>query len=350
MRCLQVGVWELPALETVMGTEGGTVSRERTTPVPDADRLVHEAFLYRDEHQLAAVLRAFVADAQEAGEPVLAAVPTHNVAILLQALGPLTRDVYFEDMAVVGRNPNTILSLYQDWIDAHEGRVRVIGEPIWPGRSYPEIVECLRHEALVNWALGDCSASILCPYDTVRLGDTALVGAELTHPSMVIGDGRRRPSSRYGEPIELYAGLYWPQQEPTPPVSEIEFTGDLHMLRTAVASHPAVSVLEPSRVSDLVFAVNEVATNTLRHGDGVCTARVWRDGVTVVVELGCTAVLDEVALGRRRPAPDAHSGRGLWMVNQLCDLVELRPGEGGTTLRLHVRDGLAAGAVGMTPA
>ncbi len=49
------------------------------------------------------------------------------------------------------------------------------------------------------------------------------------------GDGSRRRSSRYGEPIELYAGQRWPQAEPTPPVSEIDFSGDLHLLREAVA-------------------------------------------------------------------------------------------------------------------
>ena len=29
------------------------------------------------------------------------------------------------------------------------------------------------------------------------------------------------------------------------------------------------------------------------------------------------------------------SGRGLWMVNHLCDLVQLRSSEAGTTVRLH---------------
>jgi len=41
--------------------------------------------------------------------------------------------------------------------------------------------------------------------------------------------------------------------------------------------------------------------------------------------------------GRRRPAADAAAGRGLWLINQLCDLVELRSGAAGTTLRMHIR-------------
>jgi hypothetical protein len=44
-----------------------------------------------------------------------------------------------------------------------------------------------------------------------------------------------------------------------------------------------------------------------------------------------------VFLMSRRPAPDASHGHGLWVVHQLCDLVELRTGASGTTIRLHMR-------------
>jgi len=50
----------------------------------------------------------------------------------------------------LGATPACLLSVYQDWIDAHLGPVRVIGEPVWPGRSYAETTECLRHEAVLR--------------------------------------------------------------------------------------------------------------------------------------------------------------------------------------------------------
>ena len=37
------------------------------------------------------------------------------------------------------------------------------------------------------------------------------------------------------------------------------------------------------------------------------------------------------------PSPTAGRGNGLWVVNQLCDLAELRTGSTGTTIRLHIR-------------
>ena len=40
--------------------------------------------------------------------------------------------------------------------------------------------------------------------------------------------------------------------------------------------------------------------------------------------------------GQRRPAPDATGGHGLWLVYQVCDLVELRSDASGTTIRMHM--------------
>jgi hypothetical protein len=39
--------------------------------------------------------------------------------------------------------------------------------------------------------------------------------------------------------------------------------------------------------------------------------------------------------GRHSPAVDGEGGMGLWTVNQLCDLVELRTSAAGTTIRVH---------------
>jgi len=61
-----------------------------------------------------------------------------------------------------------------------------------------------------------------------------------------------------------------------------------------------------------------------------------RAGEVVGEVVGSGRIEDPLA-GRRRPAASAVCGRGLWMVNQLCDLVELRSGPSRTTLRMHMR-------------
>jgi two-component sensor histidine kinase len=96
----------------------------------------------------------------------------------------------------------------------------------------------------------------------------------------------------------------------------------------ARTGHAEAAGLDPARAADLVLAVDEVATNSLRHGGGRGAQRFWRDEGALVCE-----VRDA---GRERPAIDRDGGRGLWMVNQLCDLVQLRSFPGGAVVRLHV--------------
>jgi len=90
-----------------------------------------------------------------------------------------------------------------------------------------------------------------------------------------------------------------------------------------------------SRLPDLVLAINEAATNALIHGGGGCELRIWQDTHQVICEVTDHGLFDEPLAGRRRPGPEVSSGRGVWLMNQLCDLVELRSTETGTAVRLH---------------
>jgi hypothetical protein len=156
--------------------------------------LVHEALLYQNREHFGDVVAGFASEAARVREPVLVVLPALSHDLVRSAAAPSGADLHFEDMSARGRNPTCLLDLFGDWIDEHDGPVRVIDEPIWPGRSHAEVVEVLRHEALA---------------------------------------------------------------------------------------------------------------------------------------------------GRRRPAAGAAGGRGLWLINQLCDLVELRTGDSGTTLRMHLQDATA---------
>jgi len=88
----------------------------------------------------------------------------------------------------------------------------------------------------------------------------------------------------------------------------------------------------------------EVETAGLRVGvrGGGCSGFQYalafdqeRDG-DVVCEVTDGGRLDDPLAGRRTPAPSEPGGRGLWLMNQLCDLVELRATAAGVTLRLHM--------------
>ncbi|MGH3404955.1 MAG: MEDS domain-containing protein, partial [Streptosporangiaceae bacterium] len=54
------------------------------------------------------------------------------------------------------------------------GRLRYFSEPVWAGRSDAEKAEATRHEALIDLALADMSATVLYVYDARRLDPLTL--------------------------------------------------------------------------------------------------------------------------------------------------------------------------------
>ena len=160
----------------------------------------------------------------------------------------------------------------------HSGRVRIVGEPVWPGRGRAESVEGLRHEALVNHELAAAPVSLLCPYDAVHLDAEILTGAAMTHPRLVDDQGRRRDSPHYDEPLTVATGKHWPLDDPIEPISELQFTGDLRSLRRAVADDPHAAALgrRGYPISSLPSARRR--PTSLKHADGTCITRLVEDG------------------------------------------------------------------------
>jgi len=104
-----------------------------------------------------------------------------------------------------------------------------------------------------------------------------------------------------------------------------------------VADDERVVSLGDERGHQLLLAVNEAATNALMHGDGRFEVRIWRDGASVISEVSSGGWFEDPLAGRLRPPKNAVSGRGLWLINQLCDMVELRSAEPATVVRMHMR-------------
>jgi anti-sigma regulatory factor (Ser/Thr protein kinase) len=298
---------------------------------------VHEALIYRDEAEFDAAMQEFLHEAAAAGEPVLVALPGSHLEHVREAVAEAAVATRLEDLEQVGLNPGCLLSMIEDWVASHDGPARVVSEVVWPGRTHAEAVEALRHEALVNHALAGSGATIMSPFDASHLDEDIVAGVEMTHPTVVEG-GHRRAGTAYTDPLSSAFAELWPLEVPAGPVSEHHLDGSLLDLRRAVAGDPALGSLSDERRSDLVFAINEAASNAVKHGDTSCMTRIWLDGDEVVTEVSSPSVLDDVMAGRRRPAADALEGRGLWLINQMCDLVEMRNNSSGLTLRMHVRE------------
>ncbi|MGW6786213.1 anti-sigma factor RsbA family regulatory protein [Streptomyces sp. NPDC054987] len=314
-----------------------------TVPAPAGPgAFVHPAFFYRDLDEYVAGVGGFVRAALADDEPVLVAVPGPHLGALRDSLDADDgARVTWTDMTELGRNPGRILAALQDFADRDPARpARIVGEPIWPGRTPAEVLEATRHEALINTAFVGRPATVLCPYDVVGLAPAAVRDARRTHPLLVEG-GLGMPSPAYTGLPGLSADLDRPLPEPAGPVARLVYArGGLAEVREYAEGWGRGTALSPSRRGDLVLAISEAAANSVSHGGGKGTLRLWTvDGPAagVVAEIHDDGRLADPLAGRRRPSlASADGGRGLWMIHQLCDLVEVRATEVGLTLRLHV--------------
>jgi anti-sigma regulatory factor (Ser/Thr protein kinase) len=301
----------------------------------------HEALLYQGYDGFIDGTLGFVGEALDAGEPILVAVSAEKIARLRERLNGASDHVHFADMAEMGANPARIIPAWHDFVaeyGARGGPLRAIGEPIWADRSPTEVVECQLHESLLNLAFADAQDfTLLCPYDTSALDTDVIEEACRSHPTLV-EDGEERESTVCRSLEAVAAPFGAPLGDPGVPVDEFGFDAlTLPTVRGFVASHAARSLLEPRRIADLAFAVHEVASNSVRHGGGAGTLRLWRHGTGMACEVRDAGRFENPLAGRVRPRGDQIGGWGLWLANQLCDLVQVRSSADGTVVRLHVR-------------
>jgi anti-sigma regulatory factor (Ser/Thr protein kinase) len=303
----------------------------------------HEALFYRGEDEFLAGTVPFVREGVAAGEPVLVAVHPDKAELIAAELNGEAEGVQFVDMPELGHNPARIIPAWRDFVADHlsdDAPVRGIGEPIWPGRSGEELIECGRHEWLLNLAFAGSSPwRLLCPYDADRLDPSALETACVTHPYLV-DQGNTRTSRAYRDPLTDADPFNEPLAPPPSDADELWFTrDDLPAIRRLVSRRAQEAGLDELSTGDLLVAVTEVATNSVRYAGARGRFSVWRDDGRLLCDVRDGGVLSDPLVGRTRPEPSWARGRGLWLANQFCDLVQIRSGEDGNVVRLHMRAG-----------
>ena len=127
-----------------------------------------------------------------------------------------------------------------------------------------------------------------------------------------------------------------PLPVPTSDIMYHTYRSDLSAVRALVREQARQAGLAENRANDLVLAVSEVAANTLRHTRSTGTLAIWHDADEVVCEVRDAGVITDPLAGQRKPPANASGGHGLWIVYQVCDLVELTSDSTGTTVRMHM--------------
>lgn len=284
--------------------------------------VVHHAQLYGSPEEYVRAVAGFVGAGARRGEPAMVALPEPKGGLLEPVLAGL-RGVKFVDLGDLGRNPGRFLPAMLEFV-AHQGRpARVVAEPIWPGRDRDEVTEAARHEALVSRARADRPVQMLCLYDGRRLPRATIAEVWKTHPD-VTAFGVNVASAGYRGEIGAVTDAQWPLEPPPPPEgrTDIDFDG-VTAVRFCARALGVRAGLPADRIEDLVLAVTELAWQAIIHGGGGGHARMWEKSSGVAV----CEVADQAA------CPDPQE---LWLVNQLCDLVQVRSGPGGTRIRVRV--------------
>ena len=302
-----------------------------------SDGLNHLAYLYEDERDYLSCLSDFVQAGLRNAEPVFVAVPDRRAALLRERLGAESPLLRYGAMAETGRNPARLIPELDAFIAEHPGqRVRYIGESVWPERSDAELCEATRHEALINLAFATAAVSIMCPYDVSGLRASVVGGVQRTHPA-ILQAGRTQPATGYAGWDVVPAECEGPLPAAPADAQTLYYETSLRQVRDLVASYCAALAMADDRITNLVIAAGEVTANTLRHTSAGGMFWVWHTGQEIICQVQDQGWITDPLAGRQRHSPE-DSGHGLWVVNQVCDLVEIRTSQAaGTIIRLHMR-------------
>jgi anti-sigma regulatory factor (Ser/Thr protein kinase) len=308
----------------------------------------HAALPYRSTAEFEDAACRFAQDAARVDAAVLIACSTSPLSRMQAQLGGMGERVTWLDISDPGANPGRMIHAISRFADQQAGRPAwCVQEAAWPSRPADELWEVIRYEALMNLALTKLGpprpavaspVRVLCPYH-VGLPPEVVACAAATHP-LTASDGRWQPSPRYRlEPGRHLVPPLCDQPLPPPPSDalEVSYRDDLASVRSLVFAGARAAGLSSGRASDLLMAVGELTANTRAHTSGSGALTMWATRTAVICEVRDSGHITDPLAGQLRPGPAAlGGGRGLWVVHQLCDLVQMRTGADGTTVRVHM--------------
>lgn len=307
----------------------------RIVTVQDIPQFRHQGLPYESNDLLVEQVTGFLGPALDREEPVLIAAQSDTLSGFRTAFIGNRTHIDLAPMEQVGRNPVRLISIWSDFLDSHGAAGRTvwgIGEPIYAGRDQAEIEESGLYEQMLNGAFTEAEFTLYlgCPFDTASLPKSVLDDLTGSHP--FIGSGA---TSRINENF-LADGH--PERQLSPALigddEFIPFTKEgLGAMRKRIAEDARRFGVEEDRIPDLVLAVNEIATNSIRYA-GSGSIGVWQADGRVVCEVRDLGFIEDQLIGLRRPQVTEARGRGIWFAHQVSDLIQLRSSPSGTTVRI----------------
>jgi transcriptional regulator with XRE-family HTH domain len=168
--------------------------------------LAHQLFFYRDDEAFSAETVPYLNKGIEQSEAILVVSTPKNIGILRDELGADAEQVEFVEQETWYSSPLSSLNAYRAFLNDKVARgaqwARVVGDPVWSGRTEVETRAWDEYESMVNLVFESAPATLLCTYDERTVNPALVSAARLTHPWIVEG-GEITENSMYREPGEL---------------------------------------------------------------------------------------------------------------------------------------------------
>jgi anti-sigma regulatory factor (Ser/Thr protein kinase) len=296
----------------------------------------HEAAFYQSDDEFVQLVAPFLADGRAAGEPVIAAFARHNQSLVRAEFGD---GVHYLDAELQYTRPARAILSYRHLmtrlIADGAAQIRIVGDVPHPGTGVPW-EWWARYEAVVNDAYDDFPLWGLCPYDMRTTPGDVLADVRRCHPHIATVDGHAS-NPAFEDPRQFLANrpATWrdPLETRSPPLDLLN--PDAGEVRQAIAELSRSATMAETQVQDLQLAATEAITNAVLYGTLPVRVRIWGgpDRLLVTVSDAGAGPSDPYA-GLRPVAPTALSGRGLWLIHQLCSYATLEHSSTGFTVRM----------------
>ncbi|MFZ0919023.1 MAG: MEDS domain-containing protein [Candidatus Dormiibacterota bacterium] len=205
----EVRVSSLRALASALGVSVDYLVGGAATVSPELLR--HPVLVYGSDDEYLASSIPFLVEGITRSDCVLAVTGRRCMGLLRDALGENATHVEFFDSSEWYVSLRGAASGYRSFMKEQFERgapwIRIIGEPVWTGRSEAEFAEWFRYESMINLSFASSPATIVCTYDARSVPDTVLDSARRAHPQLAAaGDVSANPAYQDPEDFLLTAG------------------------------------------------------------------------------------------------------------------------------------------------
>ena len=171
--------------------------------------LKHRILEYGSDDEYMAAAIPFLTEGIARHDCLLMVTARRHMDLVRDALGDNARHVEFLDASEWYSSLRSASSGYRAFLRERFERgapwIRIVGEPVWTGRSERQLAEWFRYESIINVAFASSPATIVCTYDSRSVPESVLINARRTHPEVAGAGVVTSPS--YANPEDFLLNL-----------------------------------------------------------------------------------------------------------------------------------------------